>query len=185
MGMKGEDKDFIPDGNNKSSLQFNDYNTTLESEDGGKDDLVLTTSQRDLCKFFGEGQEEEQVESQEEQAPGDPPEEVPVVEEVGEGDEEANESDEVRQEERVAGEEAMGQDEVAEGTTGGGHSASFENVTSVAGGQEPETPPVASAGGRPRDTQENRHNTTSAVAMGNDERTAVSSSNAKSKGMPK
>ena len=42
-------------------------------------------------------------------------------------------------------EATMKVDEVAEGKSGGGHSASFEDVTYVAGGRELETKPVASA----------------------------------------
>ena len=107
---------------------------TLGSEEGGNDDLKLSAEQQELCKYFGEKQEEEQAERQEQQAPGDPLREAPIIEEVMEGDEEDSESHGVRQEERETPEDAMEIDEVTEGNTGGGYSASFEDVTSVVGG---------------------------------------------------
>jgi hypothetical protein len=128
---------------------------------------------------------EEKREHQVEQAPRDPPEEVPVAEEVMEGDKEADESDGDRQKERVPVEEAMEQDEVAEGKYGGGHSTSSEDVASVTGGQEPEAPPVASVGGGPNGTQENRPDMTPDVAIGDSDRTAVSNASAKSEGTRK
>jgi hypothetical protein len=90
---------------------------------------------------------------------------------VTEGDEEDGESHGVSQEERETLIDAMRKDEVAEGKAGGGQFAFFEDVMSVAGGQDSEDPPVASA--------RNRNDTTPDVAMGDGEKTTVSSSSCK------
>ena len=79
-----------------------------------------------------------------------------------EGDEEDGESHGVSQEERVTLIDAMREDEVTEGKAGGGHFAFFENGMSVAGGQDSEAPPVASA--------RNRNDTTPDVTMGDGEK---------------
>ena len=64
--------------------------------------------------------------------------------------------------------------------TGVGHSSSSEDVTVVAGGQEPQTPPVANTDGESNGTQEHRHDTTLDMAMGENEGAAVSMSSVKS-----
>ena len=56
MGVKEEDKDSILNDNSKLSLQFNNDATILEIEDGDNDDLEFTTSQQELCWFFGNWQ---------------------------------------------------------------------------------------------------------------------------------
>ena len=92
------DKYCISDGNSKNSLHFDRNAMTLGGGDGGNDDLRLASSKQDLCEYFEKWQEEEKSEMQEEQVTGDSSEEVPIVEDVMEGDEGADESAGVRQE---------------------------------------------------------------------------------------
>jgi hypothetical protein len=85
MGRKGEDKDSDLDGNS-NYLQHFDYDVmTLKGKYDGNNDLGITASKQNLFEFFGEGQEEEKTEHQKEQAYGNLPEEVPIVEDVMEG----------------------------------------------------------------------------------------------------